>query len=73
MRWAGFVSPTQDGVYTFQWARSGSVAGDRVKLWIDNVAVFEQWASLATANPQVCVRVYVCACLSVCVCIFVCV
>ena len=36
VRWAGFVSPTQDGVYTFQWARSGNVAGDRVKLWVDN-------------------------------------
>ena len=28
------------------------MSGDRVKLWIDNSVVIEQWSSLAAANPQ---------------------
>ena len=53
VRWAGFVSPTQDGVYTFQWARSGNVAGDRVKLWVDNRQKFlkRQKAICLVASP----------------------
>jgi len=52
VRWAGFISPTHDAVYTFQWARSGNVAGDRVKLWIDNSVVIQHWSSLGADNPQ---------------------
>lgn len=40
------------GVRTRQWTRSGNVAGDRVKLWIDNSAIIEHWTSLASPNPQ---------------------
>ena len=52
VRWAGFVSPVDDGLYTFQWARSGNVDADRVKLWLDNSVVIQQWTSLEHANPQ---------------------
>ena len=52
VRWVGFVSPTQDSTYTFQFQRSQSISGDRMRLWVDNSLVVDQWASLASAAPS---------------------
>ena len=47
-RWAGLISPTLPGIYTFH-AQFADTSGldDRVKLWIDNNVVIQQWNSLA--------------------------
>lgn len=52
VRWTGFVSPTQDGEYTFQMTRSGSIVDDRVRVWVDNWSVIDQWSSLTALNPR---------------------
>ena len=55
-RWAGFVSATMSATYTFALELSppGAPGGDvasRVKLWLDNRLVIDQWSSLALAAP----------------------
>ncbi len=52
VRWVGFVSPTQDSEYTFQFQRSLSISGDRMRLWVDNSMVVDQWSSLTTSGPS---------------------
>jgi len=53
VRWAGYVSPTLAGVYTFHAELHHAAAtgvDDRVKLWIDNQLVIQQWNSLAVSG-----------------------
>ena len=45
VRWAGFLQPTYTQTYTFHSRLLSDQ--DRVKLWIDNTLVIDQWASLA--------------------------
>ena len=52
VRWTGFLAPTQDGEYSFQMTRSGSIVSDRVRVWVDNWSVIDQWASLSALNPK---------------------
>ena len=52
VRWAGYLSPTQDAVHTFQFQRSLSISGDRMRLWVDNSVVVEQWTSLGSVGPS---------------------
>ena len=49
VRWSGFISPTLAGVYTFHahFFDDAATMNDRVKLWIDNTLVIQQWASLS--------------------------
>lgn len=44
VRWAGFIKPAGTGEYTFTTAVLGS--DERVKLWIDNSLLIDQWTSL---------------------------
>ncbi len=46
VRWAGFLQPTHTQTYTF-YSRLLS-SQDRVKLWIDNMLLMEQWTSLSS-------------------------
>ena len=53
VKWRGFVRAPYANTYTFT-AKLDQEAGDdgeRVKLWIDNSLVIEQWASLAIRSP----------------------
>jgi hypothetical protein len=43
-RWAGFVRPSFAQVYTFFAEVVG--AGERIKLWVDNSLIVDQWTSL---------------------------
>ena len=49
-RWSGLVLPSQSEVYTFY--AGGDVSGtdkkERVKLWVDNSLIIQQWSSLAS-------------------------
>ncbi len=50
-RWAGFLTPLAgaSGVYTMQ----ASVADvrERVRMWLDNALIIDQWASLTNLSP----------------------
>ncbi len=58
IRWLGSISPTISGLYTFHATSTADQScgvsqrlDDRLKLWIDDVLVIDQWASLtATTN-----------------------
>ena len=55
-RWSGLIRPSSAAEYTFHTVQqTGSAAGDsgeqRVKLWLDNVLVIDQWTSLDSASP----------------------
>ena len=55
-RWAGFVSAPLSAAYTFalELSAPGALSGDvasRVKLWLDNRLVIDQWSSLALDAP----------------------
>ncbi len=52
VRWVGYVSPTQDSTYTFQFRRMHPVNADRMRLWIDNSLVVDQWVSMASTRPS---------------------
>lgn len=62
VRWAGFVRPSSTAEYTFQsllagqnWATlgtSGEIKLERIKLWVDNRIIIDQWASLASTTPS---------------------
>ena len=45
VRWTGFVKPAYTGTYTFFNVMDG--ADERVRLWIDNQIIVDQWNSLA--------------------------
>ena len=51
-RWTGLVKPSETEVYTFY--AGGDVTGtdkkERVKLWVDNSLIIQQWSSLASAS-----------------------
>ena len=51
IRWNGLYSPNSATQMFFQWSGS-SVPTDRVKLWVDNKLVIDQWSSLATTAPS---------------------
>ena len=51
VRWMGFVKPSRTDEYTFHVPLYGaespySVASERVRLWVDNELIIDQWASL---------------------------
>jgi hypothetical protein len=48
--WGGFVRPAASGTYTFQTDVADTT--DRVRLWVDNVLVIDQWASLGSVQPS---------------------
>jgi hypothetical protein len=50
VRWSGFVRPSLAQVYTMYTVLAGE--DERVKLWIDNVLMIDQWASLAGTLPS---------------------
>ena len=50
IRWNGLYSPNSATQMYFQWSGS-NVITDRVKLWVDNKLVIDQWVSLATTSP----------------------
>jgi hypothetical protein len=49
VKWSGFVRSPIAGVYTTSF--SVRSASDRVRLWIDNALVLDQWASLQSLSP----------------------
>jgi hypothetical protein len=50
IRWNGLYSPNSATQMYFQWSGT-SVVTDRVKLWVDNKLVIDQWSSLAMTAP----------------------
>eukprot|EP00960_Hanusia_phi_P062334 765116-Hanusia_phi.AAC.3 len=55
VRWAGFVKPSTTTEYTFQAllsASSGYPNQERVKLWVDNNLIIDQWSSLASTSAS---------------------
>jgi hypothetical protein len=52
VRYAGFVAPTRDSTYEFQWRRGLAAAMDRVRLWVDNSLIIDQWSSLYSSQPS---------------------
>jgi hypothetical protein len=55
VRFAGFVAPTKDSVYEFHWARGLAKSEnkqDRVRLWVDNSLIIDQWSSLYATAPS---------------------
>jgi len=53
VRWAGFVKPTTATEYTFLVQMPNAAAGqERVKLWLDNKLVIDQWTSLSGCLPS---------------------
>jgi len=52
VRYAGFVAPAMDSTYQFKWDRGAAASGnDRVKVWVDNSLIVDQWSSLGAADP----------------------
>eukprot|EP00960_Hanusia_phi_P070728 767378-Hanusia_phi.AAC.2 len=47
-RWLGFLSIPQQGDYTFY--ASVNTSDERVRLWVDNLVVINQWTSLQSVN-----------------------
>jgi hypothetical protein len=53
LRWTGLIRAPQATSYTFQAALGSVTAFDeRVKLWVDNSLLIDQWSSLASTTPQ---------------------
>jgi len=55
VRWVGFVRPSRAQQYTFhmQMAEANNTGhSERVKLWVDNSIVIQQWSSLASEEPS---------------------
>ena len=57
VRWGGFMRAPYDSVYTMSIAIGSSnpynaPTNDRIKLWIDNKLVIEQWTSLSSQTPS---------------------
>ena len=52
-RWAGFVAPVTDGEYTFTMDAVDSFKKDRMRLWVDNKLIIDQWTSKRdTVDPS---------------------
>ena len=53
-RWAGLIRPSSAALYTFNpISYSDSNNQERIKLWLDNKLVIDQWCSLAATGPSV--------------------
>jgi hypothetical protein len=53
VRWAGFVRPSAATEYTFLVQMPNAAAGqERLRLWLDNKLVIDQWTSLSTPLPS---------------------
>ena len=57
VRWAGSISPTLSGLYTFSIPSAADLScgisqrlDERVQLWIDDVLIIDQWTSLTSLN-----------------------
>ena len=51
VRWVGFVRPSRASQYTFHsYLGSDNAPIDRVKLWVDNSIIIQQWTSLAASR-----------------------
>lgn len=48
IRWSGFISPSVAQIYTMQTALAD--LDQRVKLWLDNRLLVDQWTSLAATD-----------------------
>jgi hypothetical protein len=47
-RWEGLLRPSVAGVYTFTMGRGDyAYGGERVRLWLDNLLILDQWSSLS--------------------------
>ena len=51
VRWVGFVRPSKAQQYTFHIPLTAAVS-ERVKLWVDNSIIVQQWASIASTAPS---------------------
>ena len=51
-RWAGLIRPTSSLVYTFKMTLSTANTDERVRLWLDNNIIIDQWSSLAQLVPS---------------------
>ena len=52
-RWSGLVRSGSEGEYTFYLGSSSNQTGqERVKLWVDNFLIINQWDSLADWVPR---------------------
>ena len=50
VRWSGFVLPSRQDEYTFYVTLAGGAAtSERVRLWVDDALLIDQWGSLAAA------------------------
>uniref|UniRef100_A0A7S0EWB6 PA14 domain-containing protein n=1 Tax=Hanusia phi TaxID=3032 RepID=A0A7S0EWB6_9CRYP len=52
VRWVGFVRPSQAQQYTFSMNLFSIGKEERVKLWVDNSIIIQQWTSLASTSPS---------------------
>lgn len=56
VRWVGFVRPSRASQYTFHVHLGADHAtaakGERVKLWVDNSIIIQQWTSLSASRPS---------------------
>ena len=53
VRWAGFVAPVTDGEYTFTMDAVDNFKKDRMRLWVDNKLIINEWTSLRdTVDPS---------------------
>jgi len=50
VRWKGFVKPTSTGEYTFQVTMESSSIRERVRLWVDNSRLINEWGSLSATG-----------------------
>ena len=51
-RWTGLGLPSESEVYTFYAGGdvTSSDKNERIKLWVDNSLIIQQWSSLATTS-----------------------
>eukprot|EP00960_Hanusia_phi_P071583 767583-Hanusia_phi.AAC.5 len=51
VRWTGFIRPSLAQTYTFEFSL-GQSQQERVKLWVDNLLIIDQWTSLVSNSPR---------------------
>ena len=61
VRWAGFIIPSRTDLYTFYTPMAGSYragggagldVSERVRLWVDDVIIVDEWSSLSAIQPS---------------------
>ena len=66
VRWAGFIIPSRTDLYTFHTPLAGSYhaeqqaanmragveVSERVRLWVDDVMIVDEWSSLSALQPS---------------------